>query len=585
MSLARIAARFDRRARLAIGVFCVAVGVALTLRPFASLHVLVVFVALSCAATGLSDLLGAREAHRPMLGVATGIGWLVAAIIVIAWAGITIHALAVVAGVILLVSGLGRLIQGVRGGKAGRLIALLTGLTNVVLGILALSWPDVTVLVVALLFGPAVVLFGLGRIAAALTGGGIAAPVGRSWAPLPPWLQVAGATIALVFAFGLLGLSAAIHRSTATPDSFYTPPAHLPARSGVLLREQPYSAGLPNAARAWRILYTTTRDTGTPAVASAVVIASRRAPPGPRPVIAWAHGTTGVATRCAPSLLASRWNADVIPALNRVIARGWVLVATDYVGLGTPGPHPFLIGQGEARSVLDSVRAANQMPQISLLNDVVVWGHSQGGHAALWTGMMAPSYAPDLKIAGIAALAPASDLVTLVKEVKDSLEGKIIAAYILNAYSRIYPDVSFNAYVRPAARVIVRETARRCLDLPEALVSGATKILAREQPYAEDPLKGALGRRLAENVPTGRIRAPVLIAQGRSDPLVPPSMQATYVRKRCAAGQRLAYLTYGGRDHLSLLAPGSTLIRDLLSWTQARLSDRREAAGCYSARR
>ena len=184
------------------------------------------------------------------------------------------------------------------------MIALLTGLTNVVLGILALSWPDVTVLVVALLFGPAVVLFGLGRIAAALAGDGIAAPVGRARARLPPWLRVAGAMTALVFAFGLLGLSAAIHRTKARPDSFYTPPAHVPARPGVLLREQPYSAALPSAARSWRILYTTTRDHGMPAVASAVVIASRRAPPGPRPVIAWHMGPPvslpGARRRCWP---------------------------------------------------------------------------------------------------------------------------------------------------------------------------------------------------------------------------------------------------------------------------------------------
>jgi pimeloyl-ACP methyl ester carboxylesterase len=86
-----------------------------------------------------------------------------------------------------------------------------------------------------------------------------------------------------------------------------------------------------------------------------------------------------------------------------------VIVATDYVGLGTAGPHPYLIGQGEARSVLDSVRAARQMPQLSLQPATVVWGHSQGGHAALWAGALAPSYAPDVHVLAVAALAPASD--------------------------------------------------------------------------------------------------------------------------------------------------------------------------------
>ena len=44
----------------------------------------------------------------------------------------------------------------------------------------------------------------------------------------------------------------------------------------------------------------------------------------------------------------------------------------------------------------------------------VVWGHSQGGHAALWTGQLAPTSAPELDIAGVAALAPASNLPGLI---------------------------------------------------------------------------------------------------------------------------------------------------------------------------
>jgi hypothetical protein len=105
----------------------------------------------------------------------------------------------------------------------------------------------------------------------------------------------------------------------------------------VLLRSEPFTRGIPADWRAWRILYTTTRDEDVPAVASGVVIVSKHLPAGLRPVIAWAHGTTGVASACAPSLLPSRWDTDVIPGLDRVIARGWIFVATDYVGLGTRG--------------------------------------------------------------------------------------------------------------------------------------------------------------------------------------------------------------------------------------------------------
>jgi alpha-beta hydrolase superfamily lysophospholipase len=186
---------------------------------------------------------------------------------------------------------------------------------------------------------------------------------------------------------------------------------------------------------------------------------------------------------------------------------------------------------------------------------------------------------------GIAALAPASDLKALVDKVRDTLEGKIIASYILTAYSKIYPDVSFDRYVRPAARVIVREAARRCLEIPEAVVSAVTKLLARQPIYRADPLGGALGKRLAENTPTGPIKVPVLIAQGLSDPLVPPSVQEQFVKERCAAGQDLEYRTYKHRDHLSLLAQGSRLVPNLLAWTTARFSGRGVGSGCVTVPR
>jgi uncharacterized membrane protein HdeD (DUF308 family) len=571
-------------ARLLLGVVCAAVGVALTLRPFTSLEALVLFVAGAFFATGVSELVEAGNAGNPALAVLVGLGWIAAGVAVVAWAGHTIHALAIVAGISLVLGGLTRLAGAIRGGADDRMIAALTGAASAIFGMLALSWPDITVLILGLLVGPSTLIFGLGQLLAAGQ-----ARVGRHPAAhrrhRPRWLRAAGAIAAVTLALALVAGSAAIHRSTASPDAFYKPPSTISARPGVLLRSQRYTRGIPDQWRAWRILYTTTCDENVPAVASALVIVYNHLSAGPRPVIAWAHGTTGVASQCAPSLLPSRWNADVIPGVNQALRRGWVIVATDYVGLGTPGPHPYLIGQGEARSVLDSVRAARQMPQLSLGRETVVWGHSQGGHAALWAGILAPTYAPDVNVVGVAALAPASDLHALVDEVRNTLEGRVLGAYILSAYSDIYPDVSFDHYVRPAARLVVREAAGRCLDLPEAIPSVVTALLSRQPIYAVTPLGGALGRRLAENTPTGPIKAPLLIAQGLADHLVLPSMQRSYVNRLCHSGQSVEYRTFRGRDHLSLIWPGSRLVPYLLAWTQARFAGRLQESGCSVAQR
>jgi alpha-beta hydrolase superfamily lysophospholipase len=366
-------------------------------------------------------------------------------------------------------------------------------------------------------------------------------------------------------------------RPTA-PDAFYVPPAEQPAGPGALLRQQAFVRGVPADAQAWRILYTTTRSDGSAAVASAIVMASREARSEQRPVIAWTHGTTGVVPGCAPSLLEDPF-ANV-PALQQLIDNGWVYVATDYVGLGTVGPHPYLIGEGEARSALDSIRALRQMEGIRVGDDTVVWGHSQGGHAALWTGIVAPNYAPDVKIRGVAAIAPASDLPSLINAIQATPVGRIMSAFVLRSYAAAYPDVEFDEYVPGWKRWLANDISGRCLAGREALFSVGEALLAGGSIFDSAPTSGPFGERLAENTPSGPLRQPLLIAQGLADDLVRPDVQSRFVRERCDAGEGLEYRTYAGRDHLSVVAPDSPLTSDLVQWTRDRLDKIPMSANC-----
>jgi hypothetical protein len=78
------------------------------------------------------------------------------------------------------------------------------------------------------------------------------------------------------------------------------------------------------------------------------------------------------------------------------------------------------------------------MPEAGAADGFAVWGHSQGGQAALFTGAIAKSYAPELKLIGVAAAAPASELITLINEDLDSIGGKNIAAMTLWSWARVY---------------------------------------------------------------------------------------------------------------------------------------------------
>lgn len=364
----------------------------------------------------------------------------------------------------------------------------------------------------------------------------------------------------------------------ATPDAFYRPPAFWPATPGVLLREMAFVRGMPDNVQAWRLLYSTTRWDGGPALASALVIVPRSAKGRVDTVIAWAHGTTGVMPGCAPSLLDEP--LANFPAFKQAIANGWAIVATDYIGASSAGASPYLIGRSEGQAVLDALRAAQQLPSLRLGSRAVIWGHSQGGHAALWAGSLARIYAPDIDVLGVAAIAPASDLPALVEANKHTVVGRILSAYILQAYRRAYPDVAVSSEMS----WMEQELASHCLAGKAALVLAAESAVSGSSLDAA-LAEPALQQRLEENVPLHAQEAPVFIAQGASDDLVKPAIQAGFVARICQPGQQVDYRLYPGLDHLGIVAPDSTLLPDLQEWTAQRFAGERASSNCPTATR
>src|SRR5437762_12215030 len=288
------------------------------------------------------------------------------------------------------------------------------------------------------------------------------------------------------------------------PDAFYDPPADLSRQPGALLRSEPLKdVILPARMRGWRILYATTVDDSTPATAVATVFAAIDPPIGPRPVIAWEHATTGLLQKCMPSLLSM--STKGIPWCSRIVMAGWVVVATDYSFAEKGGPHPYLIGEGEARAALDSVRAARQMPELTLDKRMVIWGHSQGGHAALWTGIVGPRYAPDLEILGVAAIAPAANIKNILAT--NIAVDKRFGPYLARSYSRFYPDLKFEQAVRPEALDAARQIVNLCDFVPP---EDPERIEAMAATFDGAALatssNKALQARLEQNTPDGLIK-------------------------------------------------------------------------------
>jgi len=340
--------------------------------------------------------------------------------------------------------------------------------------------------------------------------------------------------------------------------------AHAPISPGTLLQQEQIP-GAPVGATAYRVLYRSTGMSGEAiAVSGIVVIPDGPVPPGGRPIVAWAHPTTGLVPRCAPS--EAIFHFQQIQGLRDMLEHGFIVAATDYPGLGTDGPHPYLVGISEARTVLDSVRAARALPAAQAGVRFAVWGHSQGGQAALFTGMIAAQYAPELLLVGVAAAAPATDLAALMQADLTTPAGKNLTAMTLWAWSRIYGAPLSNV-VTPAAVPVIDALAEECIEsvydlyrrkhTAQPLDTSFLTVgnLAATQPWA---------RLAALNTPgTLPPSIPVFIAQGSKDPIVPPRITQAYVQRLCTAGSRVTLVDLPGVGH-AFAAMWSA--RDAVAW-------------------
>jgi acetyl esterase/lipase len=157
----------------------------------------------------------------------------------------------------------------------------------------------------------------------------------------------------------------------------------------------------------------------------------------------------------------------------------------------------------------------------------------------------------------------------------------MLSSYLITAYAASYPDIGITAYVSARMRPFVGDIAARCAGGWPTMVSAMeTKLLPSAGIFTRDPASGPLGDRLRQNTPATGIVAPVLIAQGGDDDLVPASLQYRYVAARCAAGQPIDYRLYRGRDHVSLVASNAALDADLIAWTRDRFAGAPDTPNC-----
>lgn len=372
-------------------------------------------------------------------------------------------------------------------------------------------------------------------------------------------------------------------RMTASPsvpegDAFYDPPNPLPpGKPGTVIRQRPYTtpeAKLTLPSRTFLVMYLSTGTDGKPVAASGLVsVPDGPAPAGGRPVAAVNHGTMGIGSACAPSRIPAFAGLQDSSPVGKLLARGFVVVQPDYIGLGVTGVrHPYLNGKSAAYATLDALRAARGIDPGSGAT-TLVYGGSQGGHAALWSAHYAAEYAPDVDLKGVVANAPAVGfewmpaLFAAQNETATPYTGILLT--LLNGAAAADPAVKPAELLTPAGLAAAdRIWTQPCMggdsDLPPA-----TDILRPGADLA--PLNAALKASATGEV---TVKVPVLLPQGGNDVL--SNLNQTLARELCDKGVSLEFKYYADQGHTIEDGP----LDDAIAWMDARRAGAPLAASC-----
>jgi pimeloyl-ACP methyl ester carboxylesterase len=321
---------------------------------------------------------------------------------------------------------------------------------------------------------------------------------------------------------------------------------------------------LSSLATGKRISYATTAVNGASLNATGLVLTPKSGKTGK--TVAWGHGTTGLADQCSPSINQNVFWPEARAAVAALLAKGWTIAAPDYPGLGTPSAHPYLIGESEARSIIDAVKAARSLDS-SLSTQYAIDGHSQGGQGALFAGEIAPAYDGNLVLKGVVSIAPVSN----ADEFAPLVPGTAGQGYLVMGLFGLQaqdPSVNANALLAPPAKLRTPVLVAGCLNeilstyqnltATQLLVNGVlpASVLAKLVHY-DNP---------GQRPPT----APILLIQGEDDEAVPFPFTFDLYEDLAAYGtQPVQFVPVPNANHDQSVFATTTLVAN---WIAARFS-------------
>ncbi|KAB7758463.1 lipase [Mycolicibacterium phlei DSM 43072] len=347
---------------------------------------------------------------------------------------------------------------------------------------------------------------------------------------------------------------------------------------GTLIESVPLDPALSvaGAGQAFRILYSTVDQHDRPAVSTAVVFTPKSAPPpGGWPVVAWAHGTVGLGDDCTPSARPRSERDNEY--LSHWLDQGYVVVGSDYAGLGTPGLMSYLNSRTTARGVVDSVIATHGL-DLPLSPKWAVVGQSQGGAAAVATARWATEFSAGtgLDYRGVVATGTPAGVESLVKKAGPEMEvpaslgpvANAYTAYIVAALREAHPELDLDVILTPAGRAAADRAETLCLadlsaTLTDMTVPGFFTAPLTSIPGSPEVVDAYMG------IPADGYDRPIFLGVGLLDRDVPPELTLRFADALTAHGQDVTLKVYPDEDHsgtvLASLPDSTPFLAGLLS--------------------
>lgn len=422
--------------------------------------------------------------------------------------------------------------------------------------------------------------------------------------------------IAISAALGIF--STAVYADPPMPTFYASVMKMAPeGKLGQVISKEKIATSLKGA-QAWKITYISSDVAGRKTIATGTIIA----PVGPspkegRPILAWAHGTTGSAQNCGPSQIidptaalneyflmgGNSWTDYGIPNGQEFINQGYVVVATDYQGLGGGGKHQYAVAQTNGRDVINSARAASSMKEVGAGKKTVVYGWSQGGGATIAAASL-PDYqalqgtaADNLQYLGFVALAPEDVAAMLPNVPADEAGAKklmngftqanvpnvfLFAHYMMGLWGTqaAFPDLKLSDVLTDEGVKVVDKLSRnKCMHVLADTFSYAYgdnyKTLLKPEPSNSLAwVKAFVDGSVKPVKPT----APVVIYWGTKDTAVPPIMHELYQKQMCGMGANVGRIQLPG-EQTHFTTPGVSAPM-YLDWVKDRIAGKPLANGC-----